>query len=193
MIKIITPEQYNDIPWKNGKGSTTELLINDDADINDFEWRLSIAKVTENGPFSDFGGFLRNLVLINGNGITLEHNQNSVDNLDSLLKVASFNGADTTVATLTAGPIVDFNVMTKEHMYVSNVQTYVDQHSVQLTRADICFIYCLQGVAKLSTGDSKSEYELPAGHLMAIFDEQLQSFHLQGQDIIVVYLNSVNH
>jgi environmental stress-induced protein Ves len=193
MIKIITPEQYRDIPWKNGKGSTTELLINDGADINNFKWRISIAKVTENGSFSDFSGFLRNLVLIKGNGITLEHNQNSVDNLDSLLKVACFNGADTTIATLTSGPIVDFNVMTKEHTYVPNVQTYVDQHSVQLTPANICFIYCLQGIAKLSTGEIEGEYELAAGHLMAIFDEPLPSFQLQGQDMIVVYLNPANH
>ena len=52
MINIITPEQFNTIPWKNGKGQTTELAISENGSIDDFDWRLSIASVVEDGAFS---------------------------------------------------------------------------------------------------------------------------------------------
>ncbi len=41
------------MPWKNGGGSTLELLQEPAAD-GGFHWRLSIADVATPGPFSTF-------------------------------------------------------------------------------------------------------------------------------------------
>ena len=70
---IITPEQFTLVPWKNGLGYTTELAINDGGTLEKFDWRLSIASVTADGAFSSFAGYQRNLVLIEGSGLTLDH------------------------------------------------------------------------------------------------------------------------
>jgi len=54
MLTIISPQQFKQIPWKNGKGTTTELAISDGGTLDHFAWRLSIASVVEDGEFSDF-------------------------------------------------------------------------------------------------------------------------------------------
>jgi environmental stress-induced protein Ves len=53
--------------WKNGKGSTLELLcLKESIHQNDFLFRLSIATMSANGPFSHFPDLDRHLLLISG-------------------------------------------------------------------------------------------------------------------------------
>lgn len=66
MFKIISPDQYQIIAWKIGKGVTTELAINSGGTLNNFDWRLSIASVVGNGAFSHFSGYHRQLILLRG-------------------------------------------------------------------------------------------------------------------------------
>jgi len=53
-INIISPEQYRTIPWKNGQGETTQLAISEEGNLANFDWRLSIATVTEDAFFPIF-------------------------------------------------------------------------------------------------------------------------------------------
>lgn len=54
-------------PWKNGKGITRELAaFPPGSDLGSFEWRVSIAEVRTGGPFSDFPGIDRTLVVLDG-------------------------------------------------------------------------------------------------------------------------------
>ncbi|MDP7592557.1 MAG: HutD family protein [Litorilituus sp.] len=108
MIEIIEPEQFKTIPWKNGLGETTELAINEQANLDDFSWRLSIASVVNDGVFSDFSGYHRHLVLIKGKGLSLQHDDKNVDMLDKLLDVARFDGGCETLGKLADGAIKDF-------------------------------------------------------------------------------------
>ena len=87
MLEIIAPNNFCVIPWKNGKGETIELAINEGGTIDKFDWRLSIASVVENGFFSDFTGYYRHLALIKGNGVELEHNNQTIDSLTSILNL----------------------------------------------------------------------------------------------------------
>jgi environmental stress-induced protein Ves len=54
--QIIPPEGFKEIPWKNGQGITCELRVCHGDLGEGFLWRLSRARVTRNGPFSDFSG-----------------------------------------------------------------------------------------------------------------------------------------
>jgi environmental stress-induced protein Ves len=72
-VQIIHPHDFKRLPWKNGKGETIELAINEDGSLADFDWRISMASVTEDGPFSDFSGYQRHLLLLEGTGIELTH------------------------------------------------------------------------------------------------------------------------
>src|SRR5450830_1793080 len=60
-------------PWKNGGGSTTEIAVEPPgATLHSFEWRLSLASIAHDGPFSHFPGVDRSLALLDGPGLMLD-------------------------------------------------------------------------------------------------------------------------
>ena len=84
MHKIISPDQFKTIAWKNGQGETTELAISPGGTLADFDWRLSMASVVSDGAFSDFTGYDRQLILLNGHGIKLAHDDKQTDAADRI-------------------------------------------------------------------------------------------------------------
>lgn len=59
-------------PWKNGGGSTKQLLISPaNANLSDFDYRISIASISSDGAFSPFIGIDRQLLILEGDGVTL--------------------------------------------------------------------------------------------------------------------------
>ena len=165
-INIISPEHYKTIPWKNGLGETTELAISEDGNLENFDWRLSIATVSQDGIFSDFSGYSRNLVLIAGHGIRLEHDGKKVDQLDKLLDMASFNGGCKTFGKLTSGTIIDFNIMTKTSVYQAQVDRYINEQVINLNANVQYFVYGLSDMTLVSVNDNT--IKLPSCHLLAI-------------------------
>ena len=71
-IRIIDSHTARQLPWKNGKGATLELAIAPPgAGLDDFDWRISSARVEGAGPFSHFPGIDRSLGLLSGAGLRL--------------------------------------------------------------------------------------------------------------------------
>lgn len=166
IIEMFSPEQFNTIAWKNGQGQTTELAINEQGCLENFDWRLSIATVSTDGYFSNFSGYQRNLILIEGKGICLSHDDVQKDVLEKPLDIASFNGGCKTYGKLTAGPIKDFNVMTKIGKVSAKVHCYktLQQVEITLSQNSLCFAYSLSGDIKIVVDDSENNV-LPAGYL----------------------------
>src|SRR3546814_16047971 len=51
-------------PWKNGSGVTSELAIDPPgATAENFRWRISLARIAQDGPFSAFPGITRWITL----------------------------------------------------------------------------------------------------------------------------------
>jgi len=185
-ITIISPEQHRTIPWKNGLGETTELAINKGGQLDDFDWRLSIATVSQDGIFSDFSGYSRNLVLISGQGISLEHDDSSVDQLDKILDMASFDGGCKTFGKLTSGAITDFNIMTKTSVYQAVVNRYINKQCIVLDANSQYFVYGLNQVSTVSFCDIIMT--LPSRHLLSISDENKEKVAIEGSNIIIIQL-----
>ncbi|MBK8100113.1 MAG: HutD family protein [Planctomycetes bacterium] len=99
-------------PWKNGGGSTRQVAIEPrDATVaGGFRWRVSIAQVAVDGPFSRFPGIDRSLWLLAGAGMELEVDGRIV-RLDRRLQRFDFAGETPISARLLAGPTQDLNVM----------------------------------------------------------------------------------
>jgi uncharacterized protein len=97
------------MPWANGRGFTHEVMASPNSD--DWDWRLSIAEVAEDGPFSVLPGVDRILVVATGNGISL----NVAGRAHKLKRFEKFHfvGESETVGELTNGPIYDVNLMVK--------------------------------------------------------------------------------
>lgn len=62
--RIIRPDAWVEQPWKNGRGVTAEVWRTPTG--TDFDVRVSVARVTGDGPFSTFDGFDRWSCLIEG-------------------------------------------------------------------------------------------------------------------------------
>jgi environmental stress-induced protein Ves len=102
------------VPWKSGGGSTTQIAIAPpDATIDDFDWRISLATVAEDGPFSVFPGIDRTLALVEGRGLTLDIAGTERVLLYDEEPVAGFAGEAAVYVKLNHGPTTDFNVMTR--------------------------------------------------------------------------------
>src|SRR5262245_6371978 len=100
--------------WKNGGGETREVLVSPvGASLDAMEWRVSLATMASDGPFSEFRGITRTLSVIRGAGITLHVGGGPVRELLVSSEPHTFDGETPTSASLIDGPIVDLNVMSR--------------------------------------------------------------------------------
>jgi len=113
-VRIIRASDCKATPWKNGGGSTTEIAVGPaGASLEDFDWRVSMARVASDGPFSDFAGIDRTLAVVTGSGLLLTIGDDAPVTLSTETEPISFSGDTPTSARLTAGEITDLNVMTR--------------------------------------------------------------------------------
>lgn len=195
MLTLFSPENYKTIPWKNGLGHTTEIAISEGGTLDDFDWRLSIASVVNDGNFSNFAGYQRNLVLIEGEGLILDHGNGDIDKLTSLLDIARFDGGSTTHGALVNGEIKDFNIMTNQLTFSPNVNCYIKQQTVttQLTENSLLFAYSLTDNMTVVTPQDEG-CNVAVGHLIKLSamsekrqDDQL-TVKVTGKNMIIVQL-----
>jgi len=197
MLTIFSPENFKTIPWKNGLGHTTELAISDDGNLDKFDWRLSIASVVNDGDFSNFAGYQRNLVLIEGEGLILDHRNGYVDNLAKLLDVAHFDGGCNTHGALVNGGIKDFNIMTNQLTFSANVNCYVEQHSVKVELSTDSLVFAYSLTDELTIEHNAANRELVSvGHLAKLHTENSAESTgampaiINGKNIIIIELKA---
>ena len=122
--KLITAETLPSMPWKNGGGTTREVLkCPVSSTINTFDWRISLAAVATSGPFSIFPGVDRTMIVTDGEGIELydKHDRISLRRSDEPF---FFAGEVPYRASLVDGPIADLNVMTKRTRYAHSARRH---------------------------------------------------------------------
>ena len=112
------------MPWKNGGGVTREIVCQPPgAGMNDFDWRVSIAHIASDGPFSAFPGVDRVITLLSGGGVHLLSEGGEVDHrLDTPLAPFAFAGEAPIHARLLVGDCHDFNVMTRRAVCSASLQ-----------------------------------------------------------------------
>ena len=111
MHRLLQPADYARMPWKDGGGQTTEIAVHPaGATLADFDWRVSIADITADGPFSGFPGVDRTLVLLSGAGVRLTGTTHTAE-LRVPYEPYAFSGDDATACALVDGPVRDFNLM----------------------------------------------------------------------------------
>ncbi|MBO9522325.1 MAG: HutD family protein [Nocardioidaceae bacterium] len=111
--------EHRVVPWHNKQGLTEEIACAASADGGGFDWRISMARVTENCAFSLFPGVDRVLVQVSGDPMTL-----TVDGQRHLLRLFepfAFAGEAVTGCDL-EGQTLDLNVMTRRGAWTSSVE-----------------------------------------------------------------------
>lgn len=115
-VRIVRAGDGRAMAWKNGGGTTTEIATGSDGHHGQdrgegYLWRLSLADVARDGPFSRFPRFDRISMMISGNGLVLEAGAHGQISLETAFAPASYSGDWPVHGTLTDGPIVNFNVI----------------------------------------------------------------------------------
>lgn len=97
--------------WKNGAGWTREILRHPAE--GDWDWRVSVAEVGSDGPFSTFPGCEREIVLLAGQGMHLDFDEGGSCLLAPPHGRLRFAGERPVSARLVEGPTIDFNLIWK--------------------------------------------------------------------------------
>jgi uncharacterized protein len=145
VARVVRNHDLIRVPWKNGGGTTAEIAsFPEGSGFETFGWRISMADVETDGPFSTFPGIDRTLIVLRGGGLELDVEGASMI-LDEPSSKLSFSGDDATVGRLLSGPIRDLNVMTRRGRFTH--RTRLVRSGVALLAEDTCagFIVALDG------------------------------------------------
>ena len=119
MYRVQREAEHSVVPWKNGRGMTLEIIKADVVDLR-FGWRVSAAGVDSDGPFSEFPGIDRWLVVIDGEGLILRPGNAHSKILCRPLQVVAFAGDVPIAAQLLEGVppgVKDLNLMVDRERY----------------------------------------------------------------------------
>ncbi|MFE0014538.1 HutD family protein [Mesorhizobium sp. NPDC059054] len=190
-MRILRASDYRSMPWKNGGGTTTEIVVSPaGAGLDDFDWRISMARVEAGGPFSVFVGIDRTLSILEGEGMRLSiAGHDSVD-LTRASEPLFFPADAATEATLAAGPITDLNVMTRRSRARHTVRRVSLSEPLDFTtEATATLLFCHKG--SIQIGESPT-VALGARDTLWL-DEAGQTLWLRPQPHAVVFLIAIQN
>lgn len=93
-------------PWKNGGGVTRTLAVDGQAPVP--RWRVSIADIERDGPYSRFPGYDRVSVVLSGQGVALQGEGGGFDLLPGV--PTTFAGDLALQSRLLGGPVRVLNL-----------------------------------------------------------------------------------
>lgn len=147
------------VPWKNGGGTTREIACwPPQSDMNTFDWRISVARIDRNGPFSSFEGIDRVITLIDGAGVRL-HGVNHV--LDRRLAPYAFDGGAAVEGELIDGACEDLNIMSRRAHIHAGVRVLHD--AAELEGAGAGFLMAVRSTWRIVRADGAESFMLGAG------------------------------
>jgi environmental stress-induced protein Ves len=150
-VRIIRASDCLITPWKNGGGSTTEIAASPEgASLEMFNWRISMARVASDGPFSDFPGIDRTLAVIDGSGMELTIGDRTPLTLSRGSEPVSFPGDTPTSARLTAGEIVDLNVMTRRGRLAHRMERIAAPMACEFGDDEMAVVLALDGATTVT-------------------------------------------
>ena len=159
-MRIIRAADCKVMPWKNGGGTTTEIAVAPEgASLGDFDWRISMAHVGQDGPFTSFPGIDRTLSVLTGNGIRLAFGDGETVSLDRATKPFFFAADRAVDGVLVDGAIDDLNVMSRRGAWSHSVERLSGgSHEIAAERGLLVLVarhgnWQVNGSA-LATGDS---------------------------------------
>lgn len=142
------------VPWKNGGGSTQELVCwPPGAGLEGFEWRVSVATIATPGPFSAFPGVDRQIMLLGGDGVQLTGNAGGWEHtLDKSGVPFAFAGEEPVDCQMLGGSSTDFNLMVRRGAWRGALQVVRGAQSLDGMGAGLCMV--LQGKWRWNDGAS---------------------------------------
>jgi len=138
-------EECPQIPWKNRGGTTRELAICEEK--QQLVWRLSLADIGADGPFSAFPGLARVHTIISGQGLRLSGGGETLH--ADLLRPLVFDGELSAMAHLNDGPCRALNIIYDPKRVTASVR--IQTAGRFISSEDETIIFVVSGT--LTSGD----------------------------------------
>lgn len=179
-MRIIRAGEWDAMPWKNGGGITYEVAVfPEGAALNAFDWRVSMARVDRDGPFSMFPGIDRSLAIVEGDGLTLQVAGRGNISLRRGTPPVPFPADAGTTGTLTAGPVLDLNVMTRRAAWSHRMALRHAHDGLDETRnADVRIVIVREG--RLSIQGRQCKIAL-SSHDTIVFETKATALQLAAE------------
>ncbi|TAL94354.1 MAG: hypothetical protein EPN73_18530 [Paraburkholderia sp.] len=124
-------------PWRNGGGVTRTLATGSG------QWRISLADIERDGPYSRFEAFSRTSLVLRGGGVTLR-DRNAVVQLKPF-EAVEYDGNVAWNAFLVEGPVTALNVMSVRGRYRTRVRAITDSIDVRPDCVAVAVVVALDG------------------------------------------------
>ena len=144
-MRRIVPAEYRQMPWRNGGGTTTEIVVAPEA--GRFVHRVSIADVASDGPFSRFDGHDRHIMLLEGAGMTLDCGVHGTIDLRTPREPRTFSGDWDVMGRMVSGPVRDFNLIVDRARATGSleVRALADPETLACPPGTTCIVHLLDG------------------------------------------------
>lgn len=177
--------------WKNGLGVTTEIVSEPEgASIDHFLWRLSMARIEAEAPFSAFRGVDRVLTVLEGSlELTVGHEPPVTLKPDGY--TVTFSGDSPASARLsaecTATGALDLNLMVRRGRLVPRITRHLiaREHSLPVM-AEITAIVCRGPYLAVIAGGA--EAQLALDDVLILRGNESSLVRLSSEQTAVVYV-----
>jgi uncharacterized protein len=164
-MRVVRASDYITRPWKNGGGTTREILtFPEGAGYDTFGWLVSAARVERPGPFSIFPDADRTMAILSGSSLSLHGLGSSPVVLTPQSEPFDFPGDVPVSATLGGEAIEDMNLMVRRGQFGHRMrrldvgpETTITPRGtavVFLERGAVCAVSNGQPVITLAQSDS---------------------------------------
>ncbi|MCX4551709.1 HutD family protein [Streptomyces sp. NBC_01387] len=148
-VRILRAADRTAAPWKNGGGVTREIAARPEgAGTDTFAWRVSLAEVGADGPFSVFPEVARTLTVAEGAGMELTVGGER-RRVAERFAPQDFAGDTETYGRLLDGPVVNFNVMYRRALTEALTSVVRGRTAVGVPPGATVLIVALDGAAVL--------------------------------------------
>ncbi len=150
---IIRFAEARRMPWKNAGGETIEFATSPrQASIGSFDWRVSVATVACDGPFSTFPDVDRVFTVLEGQGLELQVGVDPPITLTQAAEPWSFRGEAPCRCHLIDGPVTALNVMVARKAYRCAVTHTAAICTISESTHVLNLVLCIEGKIETSLG-----------------------------------------
>jgi len=158
----LTVFRYKDYPvvrWKNGQGISREVITSFSEGEN-FDWRLSLADISQSGEFSEYKGYQRLITLVEGDGCGLIFGEGKKKDLTQLHEPFSFDGGLPLRCNLYGGATKNLNLMVRQDCITARwtVCNIGASEKVELEGDNIHIFFCLRGTFQFIEAATRSPF-----------------------------------
>ncbi len=146
-IRVIGPEDWTSMPWRNGGGITSEIVA--ERRNGALLWRLSTAVVDADGPYSDFPGLTRISTVIAGKGTEIRDMPDGEWRPVAPLSPTLIEGSCRIQGRLTDGPIRYLNLFFDPTRLSAQVSICRLDGSAAWAN-ERCMIFCVEGHCEMA-------------------------------------------